>query len=436
MLRVLIAGVVLYVAMGCFSQTVMAKPPVAELGWSKTEPASGPFVKTDRGYMVPYKTTLPGSDLEFEMIPVPGGMFMMGSPDSEADRESTEGPQFEVQMEPFWIGKYEVTWAEYHQFMALYKSFKKMEALRLLLSPESAADPRQEEQHKKLKMLLGKHQTLKTHVANQVEPADAITAPTELYEPSITYQYGDEPRQPAVTMTQYAAKHYTKWLSKATGQYYRLPTDVEWEYACRAGTKTAYPFGDDPALLGEYAWFADNSEGELQKVGTKKPNPWGIHDMLGSVGEWVLDAQAEDGFARFNGQQPKASEAVIWPTEVSPRVVRGGHWDAEAKACRSASRWSSDDETWKEEDPNIPLSPWWFTSEPAHSVGFRVVRPLNTPSQDELNKVWEADVDDIRFDVEDRLSEGRGVLGQVDPKLPEALEQLEAVSKELGLQSE
>ena len=93
-------------------------------GLVKSKPASGRFVKTDAGYMVPYTQTIPGSEITFEMVPIPGGVFTMGSPDSEAKRSSNEGPQFQVKVEPCWMGKYEVTWAEYKHFMGLYDAMK------------------------------------------------------------------------------------------------------------------------------------------------------------------------------------------------------------------------------------------------------------------------------------------------------------------------
>jgi len=371
---------------------VAADEPV---GLSQTRPAEGRYVETERGFMVPYTVKIPGTDVEFQMEPIPGGRFRLGSPESEDDRNDDEGPQVEVVIEPFWMASTEVTWAQYKEFMGLYAIFKEFESQN-------------------------KRQVTGANLA------DAITAPTELYDPSFTFEYGEEPQLPAVTMTQYAAKQFTKWLSALTGQAHRLPSEAEWEYACRAGTDTAFHFGNDPAQLGKYAWYYENADEQPHRVGEKQPNPWGLYDMHGNVWEWVLDEYLEDGYARLKDRGPvTADDAVAWPTRLFPRVVRGGSWDDDAESCRSAAKLQSHDIDWKVEDPNFPLSPWWFTSDPSRAVGFRVIRPLDMPTKKEMARYWDADVDDVRFDVENRLQEGRGALGLVDETLPEAIKQLQ-----------
>jgi len=359
----------------------------AGVGLSPTQPASGPFVKTDKGYMIPYKAKIPGSDVEYEMIPVPGGKFLLGSPASEADRKPSEGPQVEVTVEPFWIGKYEVTWAEYKFFMAMYNIIKGINAN-------------------------------KQRLVTKDNEADAVTFPSQLYDPTFTFEKGDDAKLPAVSMSQFAAKQYTKWLSLMSGRVYRLPSEAEWEYACRAGTKTAFSFGDDPAKLGEYGWTKENSDENPHKVGLKKPNPWGLYDIHGNVAEWCLDQYAEDTYKKLAGKPVKASEAIAWPTKLFPRIARGGSWDDDPDLARSAARIESNDKEWTDSDPNLPKSPWWLTDGMALSLGMRLVRPLDAPAKKDCLKFWDSDVPSIMEAANARMSQGRGAYGLVDEELP------------------
>jgi formylglycine-generating enzyme required for sulfatase activity len=365
-------------------------------GISKTKPASGRYVETPQGYMVPYEAKIPGTDVTYTMQPIPGGKVKVGSPATEAGRQDDEGPQFEVTIEPFWIAEHEVTWAEYKQYMAMHDQFKKLYETKLRESP----DPKRE---------------------------DIVTAPSNLYDPTFTFKQGADPQQPAVTMSQFAAKQYTKWLSGISGQFLRLPSEAEWEYACRAGASTAFHFGDDPKQLGDYAWFYDNSGETTHKVAEKKPNAWGLYDMHGNVGEWVIDEYVADGYQAHAGKVQTVPGAIAWPKKLYPRIVKGGGWDDDAAQCRTAFRQQSDDDSWRGEDPNFPQSPWWFTSEPALSVGMRLIRPLHAPATAaERNKYWDADIQQIRDDVMQRIDkEGRGARGVADPQLPADLKKLE-----------
>jgi sulfatase modifying factor 1 len=409
------------------NQPSAAKEPTPKsesIGIVSKRPAEGPFVKVDGGYMVPYTEKIPGTDISFELIPIAGGEFLMGSPSTEAERADDEGPQVRVKVEPYWIGKHEVTWGEYHAFMAMYDAFKK---LQMLSANRGAAggDAKAEEDWR----------VVQQHAWNgKVEDewdVDAVTAPTPLYDS--TFTYGSEgypkPNLPAVTITPFAAKQYTKWLSGITGNNYRLPSEAEWEYAARAGTTTAYSFGDDAAQLPDYAWFEDNSDFQTHPVGTKKPNPWGLYDVHGNVGEWTLDQYLPNAYSALGSGPVDAKNAVLAPTKVHPRVIRGGSWYEAAPAARSAARHKSEEQEWKISDPNIPRSPWWYTEEPAMAVGMRVIRPLKPLSADEKKMVWEADVEDIREDVRARLQEGRGALGNANKTLPDAVEAAQELDK-------
>lgn len=389
-----------------------------------TKPAEGPAVEVDGKFMVPYKTTIPGTKVEFEMIPIPGGEFLLGSPDDEADRSDDEGPQVLVKVAPFWIGKHEVTWGEYQAYMKMYNAFKQLQTLAG--NRKAPADGEGEGEGWEL---------VESHAWKgdvDVVDVDAVTSPTPLYMPDHTYTAGDQPDQPAVTMTNYAARQFTKWLSGLTGVDYRLPSEAEWEYAARAGTTTPYSFGDDPGKAENYAWYDDNADYETHPGSAKALNPWGLADVHGNVAEWTLDQYDEGRYAKL-GEQAKEGEAidawatVNWPTEIAPRVIRGGSWLDTADRLRSAARQKSEEEDWKMSDPNLPRSPWWYTEEPAMGVGVRLVRPYAPLSDDDKKRVWEIDAEKLKGDVRARLKEGRGALGNANTTLPQAIEAAAAV---------
>ena len=302
----------------------------AKVGLIAVRPESGPAIETPAGFMVPYSETIPGTKVTFEMIPVPGGEFELGSPDVEADRSADEGPPVRVKVNPFWIGKCEVTWGEYKAYMAMYDQFKKLQ--RLATTPASA---RSETASKDW-------QLVDAHAWNGNLEAgwgvDAVTSATPLYDATFTYSVGEQPDQPAVTMTQFAARQYTKWLSGILGRSYRLPSEAEWEYAARAGTNTAYSFGDDPAALDDFGWYEANADSELHPVASKKPNLWGLYDMHGNVAEWTLDGYDAETYKRLGAGPVEAQATIQWPTKQFPRVIRGGSWLDQATACRSAAR--------------------------------------------------------------------------------------------------
>jgi len=304
---------------------------------------------TSEAEMKPYTEPLEHTTFKLEMVPIRGGEVVIGSPASEADRGDDEGPQHEVQISPFWMSKYEITWNQYEVWGDRVDSLRRA-------AYNKPATPRD-------------------------KVADSVTRPTPPYT-DMSFGMGRE-NNPAICMTQHSARMYCTWLSAKTGRYYRLPTEAEWEYACRAGTTTAYSFGDDVTALGDYAWYEANSDGKYQPVGKKKPNPWGLHDMHGNVAEWVLDQYSIDTYSH---RKEVLVDPLAVPLTEYPRIVRGGGWDDTPNLLRSAVREGSSLE-WKQQDPQIPQSIWYFTD--ALGVGFRVVRPLTEPSDEEKAVKWD-----------------------------------------------
>jgi len=138
------------------------------------------------------------------------------------------------------------------------------------------------------------------------------------------------PTNPVEMVSWDEAVEFCRRLSEKTGKTVRLPTEAEWEYACRAGSKTRFSFGDSDSALGDYAWYGSNSGGKTHPVGQKKPNPWGLYDMHGNVWEWCAD---------WYGDYPKGAVTdPQGPAAGTSRVLRGGSWHGNPNDCRSANR--------------------------------------------------------------------------------------------------
>lgn len=302
---------------------------------------------------VAYQATIPESEVSFQMLPIAGGQFQMGCATSEEGTSKGESPAHDVEVAGFWMGSCEVTWDEYHlyQFAGVAK-------------------------------------------------VDGVTGPTPPYVP-MNFGMGVE-GHPAISMTQYAARQYCKWLSIKTGHFYRLPTEAEWEYACRAGSQTAYHFGADATDIDDYAWYFDNSDDSYHLVGQKKPNAFGLYDMHGNVAEWVLDGFDAELYSKRADVGAVVANPLNWATTEYNRIVRGGGWDDDPELLRSAARRVSREE-WKQDDPQLPESIWYLTSAPY--VGFRVVRPFVEPSAEEQQRYWETQIEFIQ-EIQERQRRG------------------------------
>jgi len=292
--------------------------------------------KTPKGPPAAYKVTIPNTTFSYGMAPVPAGEFLMGS--AAPGAKSDEGPQHKVRVDAFWMQTHEVTWDSYLMFMFADQAMERK-------TPDALVDAQSRPTGPHLEMSFGRGNS----------------------------------GFPAISMTQHAANKYAQWLSAKTGEYYRLPTEAEWEYACRAGAADVAA-----AQLGDYAWFAKNSatagftDGTYHKIGTKKPNAWGLYDMLGNVMEWTLD--------QYKPYTAAAAENP-WVKSVTPypHSVRGGSWNDDADRVGCAVRVSSNAD-WKKQDPQLPKSIWYMTD--AQWLGFRLVRPATLPSAEEMYRAW------------------------------------------------
>ena len=294
-----------------------------------------------------YIEQIQGNDYKLPMQFIPSGSFKMGSPKFEQGHFGDEGPQHQASVDGFWMGQFEITWDLYNLFVS-----RELDGNQISNAEDSEVNI----------------------------DVDGVSGATTPYV-EMSFGMGID-NYPAICMTQLAAVKFCEWLSAMTGRFYRLPTEAEWEYACRAGTKTAFSFGDDSSQLEEYAWYAENSNDKYQEVGSKKPNPWGLYDMHGNVAEWTLDHYIPTVYGqRIAGVSNPLAEGQ----KVYPKTVRGGSWMDSPNRLRSAARRPST-KKWKKRDPQIPKSKWWHTDAPF--VGFRVVRPLKTPSEEEQKKYW------------------------------------------------
>ncbi|MFV0505929.1 MAG: formylglycine-generating enzyme family protein [Bacteroidales bacterium] len=281
-----------------------------------------------------YDIDVPESKFTITMTAIKGGDFTMGSPSTEKGRNDDEGVAKNITIDGFWMSEAEITWGAYNHYATLLRDKKDLQAI------------------------------------------DAITGPSTPYEDP-TLGYGKD-NTPAVGMTQYAALSFCKWLWLNTGQFYRLPTEAEWEYACRAGSSSPYFWGDKAKKkeIDKYCWYADNSDNKYHEVKQKLPNAWGLYDMQGNVSEWVLDQYDKDYFAKTQNKNP-----LIEPSALHPRSVRGASYESTSEQLRSADRTESD-LVWKRRDPQIPKSFWWNTDSPF--VGFRIVRPMKKYTEQEI----------------------------------------------------
>lgn len=290
---------------------------------------------------------IPGTDVSFDLVAIPGGTFNMGSPDDEQFRKPDEGPVRKVSLTKFWIAKTEVTWDEYMAFFRATGSQGRTEG-----------------------------QTVSK------KDVDAISGATPPW--GAPDQGWGKGARPAITMSWHAASVYCQWLSQVTGKKYRLPTEAEWEYACRGGTQTPYFFEGDPkdfsssgflkkifrpdtAIISSRVVYNLNSGSKTREPVSVKANPFGLKNMSGNVAEFCLDYYSPDMYSADS----TVAINPAGPARGPEHVIRGGSFKSDAKDVRSAARDYTKTKAWLVTDPQMPKSIWWYSD--CIDVGFRVV---------------------------------------------------------------
>jgi sulfatase modifying factor 1 len=299
-----------------------------------------------------FREMIPGSSVSFNMIAVPGGKFNIGSSEKEPFRKPDEGPVKEVEISQFFMAEIEVSWDEY---MAFYKQ----------TSGQGRSSDTEE--------------IIKKRTAN----VDAISGATPPYgQPDQGWGMG---QRPVISASFHAAETYCKWLSSVTGKRYRLPTEAEWEYACRAGTETPYFFPGDPlrfekrgfrariskndtTVINSFVVYKENSLSKTQLPDRVRSNPFGLKNMLGNVAEFCSDWYQTDAYARYTDENIKDPKG---PENGEEHVIRGGTFNDMAGKLRSSARDHTRNDDWLKTDPQMPKSIWWYSD--CFNVGFRVV---------------------------------------------------------------
>ncbi len=286
--------------------------------------------------------TVNDAEISFRMVPIPGGTFSMGSPDSEPNHKADEGPQHQVRLDPFYMCWTEMT---LDLFLAYYQ--ETVSAKKDFMETQEAKKD-----------------------AEKAGGVDAISGPTPVYG---DLSMGYAPRNPAIGMTWHNANNFCLWLSKKTGKKYRLPTEAEWEYACRAGTTNIFGTTNDPEKMKDYAWYEVTADSETSEVGKKKRNAFGLYDMSGNVREWVSDFYSPTAYAEAAKKTPAVNPKG--PKTGKLHVARGGDYRSSVDELRCTSR-HLEQKWWRMGDPQIPKSIWWLPE--MDIIGFRVARSIET----------------------------------------------------------